>query len=193
MSCSRSSGRPAREERRHRQEELVDEPGGDEAAEYGRPAFGQDVRMAPLAQPGDGVSKIELLAERLDGGRRRQLVTQHGLPRSVVMTSAPRSSTGWSRSREPLRVRIASSGTGGTTVAGGAPPAHPPTGDAAQTAQRPFGEPCSVPDPITMTSENARSSPIRKRSASLPAAMILFDSGTDGIATTPSSVETKFA
>src|SRR5690349_20698433 len=32
----------AREERRHRQEELVDEAGGDERAEDGRPALAQD-------------------------------------------------------------------------------------------------------------------------------------------------------
>jgi hypothetical protein len=42
-------------------------------------------------------------------------------------------------------------------------------------------------------SAKARSRPITKWSASLPAAMSEFDSGIDGIATTPSSVETKLA
>ncbi len=50
-----------------------------------------------------------------------------------------------------------------------------------------------MPDPITSTSAQARRSPSTNRSDSLPAAISLFDFGTDGIATTPSIVETKFA
>ena len=97
------------------------------------------------------------------------LAPSTAFPHFVVRTSAPFSNTGWSTSIEPLRVRIATSGSGGSSnrsrssssasrVGGCGPPG----------AHSPCGEPCSVPDPTTMTSANARSKPIRNRSASLP-------------------------
>jgi hypothetical protein len=46
---------------------------------------------------------------------------------------------------------------------------------------------------MSTTSANARRRPIRKRSASLWPATKSFDLGMVGIATTPSSVITKFA
>jgi hypothetical protein len=59
--------------------------------------------------------------------------------------------------------------------------------------QVPFGEASIVPEPTSTASAHARSRPIRKRSASLSAAISAFDPGSSGIATTPSIVCTKLA
>jgi hypothetical protein len=50
-----------------------------------------------------------------------------------------------------------------------------------------------VPLPISTTSAAARSVPIRKRSASLPPLISRFEPGSEGTATTPSTVATKLA
>ena len=94
----------------------------------------------------------------------------------------------------PLPEMTATSGSGGrprrcrssanAAAAGGYP---------CSAVQIDLGEAAIVPDPITSTSQQARSNPSSNRSAALPPATILFDEGSDGIATTPSSVETKFA
>ena len=57
----------------------------------------------------------------------------------------------------------------------------------------PVGEDASVPAPISTTSAKARSMPMTKRSPALSAATRALERGIDGIATTPSIVETKLA
>ena len=87
-----------------------------------------------------------------------------------------------------------------TSGAGGFPSAARSSANASAAA----GNACSgdhtdpgaaaiVPEPITTASAHARSSPITKRSARLSPATSRFEPGTDGIATMPSIVSTKFA
>ena len=59
--------------------------------------------------------------------------------------------------------------------------------------QRASEEPRKVEAPMTRQSAHARRSPMTKRSRSLLSLISLVEAGTLGIATTPSSVETKFA
>jgi hypothetical protein len=59
--------------------------------------------------------------------------------------------------------------------------------------QRPFGEACSVPDPIRTTSAAARNRPMTKRSSSFSSAISRLARARPGMATTPSSDETKLA
>jgi hypothetical protein len=66
-------------------------------------------------------------------------------------------------------------------------------GKARAGVQRELGEAERVPEPITTASQQARRRPIRNLSALLAAATTRFERGSDGIATTPSSVATKFA
>jgi hypothetical protein len=58
---------------------------------------------------------------------------------------------------------------------------------------RPFGDAWSVPEPIRTTSAAARSKPMTKRSSSLSSAIRRFARARPGMATTPSSDETKLA
>ena len=71
--------------------------------------------------------------------------------------------------------------------------APPSCGYAVSGSQVEPGEPASVPEPITITSAQARSRAITNRSASLAAAISRFECASAGMATTPSIVETKFA
>ena len=59
--------------------------------------------------------------------------------------------------------------------------------------QVPRGLARSTPAPMSTASANARSRPMRNRSASLSPAMNSFERGIAGIATTPSTVATKLA
>ncbi len=67
------------------------------------------------------------------------------------------------------------------------------SGNACAGVQTEPGAAVSVPDPTTIASAHARRSAITKRSAALSAAISLFEEGSDGTATTPSIVATKFA
>jgi hypothetical protein len=58
---------------------------------------------------------------------------------------------------------------------------------------RPFGDACSVPDPITTASAAARKRPMTKRSSSFSSAISRLARASPGIATTPSIDETKLA
>ena len=123
---------------------------------------------ASRAAPASVVSTIAPACERrvrgVDALRSPEMTDDLGLRRPPEPTAAAR------RTRPPRR-RVT--------------PARPSRPTAAR---RP-----SFPTPITSTSAQARSSPSTNRSAALSPATILFDDGSDGIATTPSSVETKFA
>ena len=111
-----------------------------------------------------------------------------------MSTTAPAANAGWAGSIRPLAESTTTSGAAGrpSRARSSAKPAAA-GGQACSGVQTDAGEAVSVPEPITSASAHARSSPITNRSEVLSPATSLFEPGTDGIATTPSMLATKFA
>ena len=172
---ARRRGRPRRGSRR-RAVRPRSRCGGGPARAAARPRRGRP----PASSPGSATISPP-------SGRRPR---ERAAPGSVVRTSAPSSSTGWSGGIDPEAVRIATRGLRVVGRARAGARRKPPrrAGNTVSGRQRPRAEARSVPLPIRTTSAAARSSPITKRSASLPPEISRFEPGSDGIATTPSMV-----
>ena len=175
--------RPARDERRDGQEELVDQTRRRECAERVRPGFEQDQAMAALPKRVERSPRIDVCLGRQRGQLcgLRDARAQPRLPVVEVRITTRRASAGCRTSIAPLPVRIASSGRSGcprrrrSSANSEAEAGWGPAGDHV-----PVGELRSVPEPITTTSASARRRAMTKRSASLPAPISAFESGSPG-------------
>ena len=154
-------------------------PAVEEAAERVRAGLAEDPSVAPRreARPrrrrDRSAGRVRARGRVVAAGRRP---ASRRAPASLVSTSAPDSSSGCSGSIEPCPVRTATSGArrcpesfAERRVLG--------CGGRVDRLRRqvPRGLARRTPDPMSTASANARSSPMRKRSASLSPAMNAFE------------------
>ena len=133
-------------------------------------------------------------AERDDLGRGRQPSASFSAPPSSsararpVRTPDARGRPARCRSPPPAPAAQAFPG-----AAGARPTRRPDRGTPTRPSRGRLGDAFTVPEPVSTASAAARRSPITKRSSSFSSAIRRFARATPGSATTPSSVETKFA
>src|SRR5581483_9351541 len=183
-------GGAADDVRRERQEHLVDEAGreprtlgppSERTARWPRSWSTSRAARTSRASP-TGTTVVAF-------GR---VSRSRGAATFVVTTSAPAMNAGCDGWIEPSAVRTTSSGSGLKRRRWrSSPKSAPASGNACAGVQSDRGAAFIVPEPITTPSAQARRSPITNRSLALSAAIRRFEFGTEGIATTPSSVATK--